>query len=550
MSQPSILIVGAGPSGLVLALVLLQNGVPVRIIDKERTHRIGSRAAGVMARTQELYAQLGVLSDILAVAGPFGAVATYDFGEIVPKSKAAFLFEHQEPTPDVPYPNTEAVNQTKHEGVLRAHLAKLGCTVELAAELRGLEQSGEGVLATIMHTAEDGTQNEETAAFEWLVGTDGAHSVVRKQLGLSFLGETRKEHLTNLGDIVVEEGLGTDVAHMWFIDGKMILVRPDDVDKKMFSFMCRASSPEKPLTREHFVEDFYRITGRRDVKFGEAAWLSKYTPNIRMVDTMRKGRVFVAGDAAHCHTPAGGQGLNSSVQDAANLGWKLALVHRKLAPASLLDTYAEERMRIIAHMLGLTTALGDRNRANLGKKDFKMKHPDAMRMLGVNYRGSSIVCEEPGPGAAQGEEDDPYMGGVGGRVQAAYRAPDASELEPNGKSTKATKLFEVFSAARHTVLVFGGDAETRAPVVKALQHVSAAGVVHGVLVLGQGKSTPSDASNFAAVLEDRAGHAYKGYGVDAEELAVVVVRPDGVVGVVASDAGGVERYFKKILIAA
>ncbi|KAJ7343010.1 monooxygenase [Mycena albidolilacea] len=547
MPQPSVLIAGAGPSGLVLALVLLQNGVHVRIIDKERTHRIGSRAAGVMARTLELYAQLGVLNDILAVTSPFGPMASYDFGELVPKSKTAFLFEHQEPTPDIPYPNTEAVNQTKHEGVLREHLAKLGCTVELAAELRGFEQSAEGVMAKIMHTAEDGRQNEETATFEWLVGTDGAHSVVRKQLGLSFLGETRTEHVVGLGDIVVEEGLGMDVAHMWFINGKMILVRPDDVNNKMFSFLYRTSSAEKPLTREDFVEEFYRITGRRDVKFGEATWLSKYTPNIRMVDTMRKGRVFVAGDAAHCHTPTGGQGLNSSVQDAANLGWKLALVYKKLAPASLLDTYAEERMRVIAHMLGLTTALGDTNRANMGKKDFKMQHPDAMRMLGVNYRGSSIVCEEPG--AAEGV-DDPYMGGVGGRVQAAYRAPDASELVPAGKQDKTTRLFEMFSASRHTVLVFGGDAGTRAPVVKALEHFPATGVIHAVLVLGQGNATPSDAPSFATVLEDRAGHAYKGYDVDTGELAVVVVRPDGVVGVVASDAEGLERYFKKILIAA
>jgi hypothetical protein len=168
-------------------------------------------------------------------------------------------------------------------------------------------------------------------------------------------------------------------------------------------------------------------------------------------------------------------------------------------------------------------------------------------MLGVNYRGSSIVCEEPG--AAEGV-DDPYMGGAGGRVQAAYRAPDASELVPAGKQDKTTKLFEVFSASRHTVLVFGGDAGTRAPVSKALEHISAAGVVHAVLVLGQGNTTPSDALSFATVLEDRAGHAYKGYNVDAEELAVVVVRPDGVVGVVASDAEGLERYFKKILIAA
>ncbi|KAJ6544653.1 hypothetical protein DFH09DRAFT_1249316 [Mycena vulgaris] len=500
MPHPSVLIAGAGPSGLVLALILLKNGVPVRIIDKERTHRIGSRGAGIMPRTLELYTTLGVLDDILKDAIGNLPTAAYDFGELVPKSTTQLL-KYQEPTPDVPYSNGAALSQDRHEEILRAHLAKLCCMVELGTELRSFEQPT------------DGMQSEETANFGWLVGTDGAHSVVRKQLGLSFLGETRTEFTVALGDIVIEEGLDLSVA------------------RKEFGFIYKGHVGDELLTRDEFVEEFYTLTGRRDIKFGEATWLTKYTANIRMVDTMRQGRAFVAGDAAHCHSPAGGQGLNSSVQDAANLGWKLALVHKGLAPTSLLDTYSEERLRVITHMLGIMMAMSDKTLDKLGKKDAMMQQGDSVRMLGVNYRGSSIVCEEEGAAGA------------------AYRALDAPELVPAGTQNAATRLFEVFSTSAHTVLVFGGDAEARAPMVDALARIPR-GVMRAVLLLGQGHAPPRDAPKFDAVLEDRAGHAYRGYGVDPDELTVVVVRPDGVVGIVASNAEGVERYFQKILIAA
>ncbi|KAJ7703976.1 FAD binding domain-containing protein [Mycena rosella] len=527
--HPPVLIVGAGPSGLVLALILLKNGVPVRIIDKERTHRIGSRGPGLHPRTLEMYAMLGVLNDILNSAGKIVPTASYDFGELVPKS-TMLLLKYHEATPDA---NTVALNQDRHEEILRAHLAKLSCTVELGAELRSFEQSADSVAAWIVKTVEDGTQSEETATFDWLVGTDGAHSVVRKQLGLSFLGETRPEIIAALGDIKVEEGLDPNFWHRWNVGPKMILMRPHGVTSTMFNFMFTGRSEHlmnKALTSDEFAEEFYSLTGRRDVKFGEATWMSNYRPNIRMVDRMHQGRVFVAGDAAHCHSPAGGQGLNSSVQDSDNLGWKLArLVHKGLAPTELLDTYNEERLRVIAHMLGLTTALFDRG--------------DAMRMLGVNYRGSSIICQAAG---AAGAESDPYAEAAGAPVQAAYRAPDAPELVPAGTQGAATRLFEVFSVLAHTVLVFGGDTDARAPVVDALARFPP-GIVRAVLLLGHGHAVPGDAPKFGAVFEDRAGHAYRGYSVDADALTVVVVRPDGVVGVVASNVEAMEQYFHRIL---
>ncbi|KAJ6603608.1 hypothetical protein DFH09DRAFT_1459228 [Mycena vulgaris] len=444
MPHPSVLIAGAGPSGLVLALILLKNGVRVRIIDKERTHRVGSRGADIIPRTLELCATLGVLDDILKDALEILPTVAYDFGELVPKSTTRLL-KYQEPTLDVPHSNGAALSQDRHEEILRTHLAKLPYTVELGAELRSFEQSADSVVARIVKTAANGIQSEETATFEWL------------QLGLSFLGKTRTDVAFALGDIVIEEGLDSS--------GRI----------------CRG---------------ILHTDGPARDQFGETTWLSNYMcrhiENIRMVDTMRQGRVFIAGDAAHCHSPAGGQGLNSSVQDAANLGWKLALVHKGLVPTFLLDTESEERHRVIAHMLGITTAIIDKATGEIGAKDFKMQHGDGMRMLGVNYRGSSIVCEEEG---AAGVGSDAYTGGAPGRVQAAYHAPDAPELVAAGTQNAATRLFEVFSASAHTVLVLGGDAEAWAPVVDALARIPP-GVMRAVLLLGQGHVPPKDAPKF------------------------------------------------------
>ncbi|KAJ7167514.1 FAD binding domain-containing protein [Mycena filopes] len=518
MTPPSVLIAGAGPSGLVLAISLRQNGVPVRIIDKEPGPHVGNRGAGIMPRTLELYATLGILDDILSNARALVPMAMYDHGQLVPKS-TLLLVEHHEPTPDVPHPNTLALNQDRHEEILRAYLEKLACTVEFGTELRSFEQSGESVVARTLKTAADGTESEETTE-------DGAHSSVRRQLGLSFLGETRTDKLQALGDIEVEEGLGSDFWHMWNAGAKMILLmQTRNASSKVFTFIYSNRSDkleDVPSTRDAFVEEFYEVSGRRDVKFGKAAWLSKYRANIRMVDKLRDGRVFVAGDAAHCHTPSGGQGpelLRPRLRPIS--AGSSRSCHKGLAPTSLLDTYNEERLRVIAFMLDLTTARHDEVAADLKKQGFKMQHPDRMRMLGVNYRGSSIVCEEPGVGV----ELDAYAGAAGGKIQAAYRAPDAPELVAAGPGTPsaATRLFDVFRGTTHTALVFGGDVE---------------------------RATASDAQKFDAVLEDRAGHAYRVYGVDAEALTVVVVRPDGFVGVVASNAEGIQRYFQKILIAA
>ncbi|KAJ7120993.1 FAD binding domain-containing protein [Mycena epipterygia] len=545
MSTPSVLIAGAGPSGLILALVLLQNGVSVRIIDKEMKHRIGSRGSGIQPRTLELYDILGILPEILKEGEHLPIMARYKPGEIEP-TQTSRIAEWVEPTPDTPYANALSLSQERHEEILRDHLHKLSCTVELGSELRSFEQFPDHIVAHITKTNAEGNQAEESTTFDWLVGTDGAHSVVRKQLGLSFLGETPAEQHVALGDIVVE-GIDPACWHMWNVPPKFIVLRSSNSNSKVF--MYAYTGPEdKSFTRDEFIDEFYAVTGRRDVKFGEATWMSTYRPNMRMVHKMQDGRVFIAGDAAHCHSPTGGQGLNSSVQDAANLGWKLALVHKRLAPASLLDTYSEERIRVIAQMLKVTTDLYNKtfrhlNVANVKEDDSAWKRGGDLHMLGVNYRGSSIVSEEEATGS--GADAGAYSRVVGARVQAAYRAPDAPELVRAGDAA-STHFFAVFRTSVHTVLVFGGDAAARAPIVDVLARLPE-GTVRTVLVVPQGQ-TVTGGDKFSEVLEDRGGHAYAGYSVTVHEVTVVVVRPDGVVGAVVSGADGVERYFQKIFV--
>ncbi|KAJ7637696.1 FAD binding domain-containing protein [Mycena polygramma] len=550
--SPSVLITGAGPTGLILALILLKNSLSVRIINKELSHRTGSRGVGIQPRTLELYDILDILPGIRDGGEPLFtqekkfSVFKYNPGDTEPASMMPANWV--KPTPDTPHTVGLNVSQDRHEEILREYLQELSCTVELGCELRAFEQSPHHVVAHIIKTDADGQQQEEHTEFDWLIGTDGAHSVVRKQLGLSFLGETRTEQNMALGDIVVE-GLDNRYWHMWNVPPKLLVLRSNHSASQVFTYVYTGRPDEKTLTREEFIEEFYALTGRRDVTFGDATWASNYRPSMRMVDRMREGRVLIAGDAAHCHSPSGAQGLNSSVQDAANLGWKLALVHKGLAPATLLDTYSEERIRVIAQMLQLTTKLHDKTwiapPAGAAADDSKFKRSSDLSMLGVNYRGSSIVLEEEGDAAV---ESNAYAKAEGGRVEAAYRAPDAPGLVHMGSDNDApTRLFAIFRASVHTVLIFGGDAAARAPVADVLGKLHK-DMVHSVVVLTQGKTSAEDASSFVTVLEDQAGHAYRGYGLDAGELTVVIVRPDGVVGAVVSGAEGVKAYFRKIFV--
>ncbi|KAJ7640717.1 FAD binding domain-containing protein [Mycena polygramma] len=550
MAQPSVLIAGSGPTGLILAITLLKNGVPIRIINAESKHRIGSKGAGIQPRTLELYDILGVLPGIMKFADTeLGLRRMYELPGGSKVLKELPVVEYVAPTPATPYTNPVSLSQEVHEEILRGYLRALGGRVELGTALRSFEQFSNHVVAHLARTDADGTEHTEVATFDWLVGADGVHSVVRKQLGLSFLGETKEEAHVLVGDIDVDEGLdrpvGVETSHTM---GQLTLHKSSGI----IGCLRRRSYTGGPEqwrhimpTRDEFIEEFYTVTGRRDIKFGAVTWMSSFKPSMCMVDRFGIGRVFVAGDAAHCHSPTGGQGLNSSVQDAVNLGWKLALVANHRAPAALLDSYSAERLPVIAEMLKLTTALYEKTAVSSTRAgdaaawEQASARGGALGMLGVNTRGSTIVLDDgAGSSGAYAESQT-----APGRVQAGYRAPDAPGLVNSDGA--ATRLFDLFGPATHTVLVYGGDAARHDSVKRALGKWPK-GTQRTVLVRRAWETAGVEsASVLGEALVDRLGHAYAAYaGGSAEgEMLVVVVRPDGVIGAVVSQAAGIERYW-------
>ncbi|KAH9911762.1 monooxygenase [Fomitopsis serialis] len=536
---------GAGPTGLVLGLTLLQNGIQVRIVDKDPNRHPGQRGSGLQPRTLELFHFLGVLDDVDAMALSIMPRREYKLPGGTETLKVAMIAAIEDPTPSTPYVNARLLGQYNTEAILRAHIERLGGTVEYGTELRGFEQHPDHIEATLV--TKDGEKDKtETLASHWLVGTDGARGVVRKQLGLSFIGETRTDGVVILLGLVEVQGLDAKHWHQWaeMNAGGLVLIPTERTG--YYSFLLGGvQDVEKLLVdRDALVETLLNRVERQDLVFGKVEAVSSYRPNIRMVDKFGEGRVFVAGDAAHVHSPAGGQGLNSSVQDAFNLAWKLTLVEKGLASPSLLATYTEERLPVIAAMLQKSTDLYDAMR----KGDQRgWERGGNLRMLGVNYRWSSIVVDERTPKAQSPESVNPYGSGTDGDLRAGDRAPDAPGLVSVGSEEAggSTSLFSVFRPSHHTALLFNLPAEETEQVLRVAQKYPS-GSVKTVSIYPQGTSVPNVIGRPDLAVVDKDGHAYAGYQVSPEKPTIVIVRPDGVVGGIVYGLSGVEQYFRGV----
>ncbi|KAF8909282.1 hypothetical protein CPB84DRAFT_1765743 [Gymnopilus junonius] len=499
MAADPIIISGAGPAGLILALSLVKQGVPVRVIDKEFGIKPGERGAGIMPRSLEVHRLLGILPDILNLATSAPIVRQYDPTDATKVISSGLFRPVKEPTPQVPYTNPVLLGQPYQERIFISHLEKLGVSVEFGSELPSFKQIDDFVTGEIIATT------------------------VRKTLGLSFLGETREGDNIVIADVKIK-----GQSWKWGSPAtKMAQLRGSGQEDGIAQLVMAGAQVD--VTKCY--EGFYDITGRRDIVFEEVVWLSRYRPNIRMVDQVRVDRVFIAGDAAHCHSPAGAQ---------FNLGWKLALVYKGFAPSTLLDTYAEERLPIIAEMLGKTTELlkqvmvsGD------------IKRGGELSQLGVNYRGSSIVYEddmETLTVKGKGYNDASEVA-----ARPGDRAPDAPGLADAFDKNKGICLYDVFSVAAHTILVFSDTLQGHSALFQVVERLPGA-TVQVVLILPKGSEAFTSESGvdeqFAKVLVDNDGHAYAGYHVDQASLAII--RPDGVVGARVLGVSGIERYFKGI----
>jgi 2-polyprenyl-6-methoxyphenol hydroxylase-like FAD-dependent oxidoreductase len=374
------LIVGAGPTGLTLACLLARSGVAVRLIDANPEPQRGSRGKGLQPRSLELFDDLGIVERVVA-RGVLGMpIRSHDEKGNV---EIQDLQRRPPPRPDAPYLASLLTPQWRVEEALRARLAESGGAPEFGVELTGFTQDDEAVVADV---ASAGGPAKIRA--RWLVGCDGGRSVVRHAAGISFLGETLDMFRMLLGDFGVE-GLDRDHWHTWRgPEGFLALCPLPSTDQ----FQLQASiapGQDSETSLPVYQALVNRRAGRDDIVLSNPGWMSLWRANIRMVDRYRVGRVFLAGDAAHVHSPAGGQGMNTGIQDAFNLGWKLAATLGG-ADAALLDTYQQERLPVAASVLGLSTEIMNRAVAERG---IVFRRDERTLQLGVGYRGSVLSMD-------------------------------------------------------------------------------------------------------------------------------------------------------------
>ena len=501
-----VLIVGAGPTGLTAACDLARRGVKFRIIEKAPSYFAGSRGKGLQPRSLEVLEDLGVIERILDCGRFHLPFRAYDGTTVLGDRD---MHEGRHPTPDVPYASTLIIPQWRVEEILRARLADWGIEVELATELVALEQSDDVVMATIQH----GSIQEEVQAV-YLVAADGGRSFVRKALNVGFEGETWKDERMLVGDVCVD-ALDRDHWHSWpkHPDGWVALCPLPSTE----TFQLQAQVPAGEEV-EPSLEVFQRIvderTGRSDLRLYNPTWLSLYRSNVRMIDRYRVGRTFLAGDAAHVHSPAGGQGMNTGIQDAYNLGWKLGAVLNGADP-SLLDTYEEERLPIAASLLGITTRL---HRQTFSGDPKQIRRDPETLQLGLNYRESSLSRQEDLPSTP---------------LQAGDRAPDAPVLDRDGNDTR---LFDVFKGPQFTLLSFGAH-----DIVGLGRLSQKYPQTLRIYTIDTQQSGPTASITH---LVDRHGHACNAYGGSA----LFLVRPDGYIGLIGASSaiGAADAYLETL----
>jgi 2-polyprenyl-6-methoxyphenol hydroxylase-like FAD-dependent oxidoreductase len=344
MPDPSVLIVGAGPTGLVLALWLTKQGVPVRIIDETAEPGTTSRALAVHARTLELYEQLDLAEPIVQKGYTVPGARLWLGG----REAARVPFE--EIVSDLtPYGFLHIFPQDEHERLLIERLLDLGVQVERSTELLGYTEEGDHISARLRRP--DGAESAVTAAY--VAGCDGARSKVREIMGTGFPGGTYPQ-IFYVADVVGEGLAFNGDLNVDFDESDFLAIFPLADEGRVRLIGAVKPAPGKDVDKLTFADISDRATHNLKLKVDKVNWFSVYHVHHRVTDRFRKGRAFVLGDAAHIHTPVGGQGMNTGIGDAINLAWKLAAVLKARAQDALLDTYEAER-RAFALRLVQTT---------------------------------------------------------------------------------------------------------------------------------------------------------------------------------------------------
>jgi 2-polyprenyl-6-methoxyphenol hydroxylase-like FAD-dependent oxidoreductase len=535
-----VLVVGAGPVGLTMATELVRHGLRVRIVDQLAAPPQYAKAVGIQPRTLEMWERSGLLTDVLDEAIPMRGQIVYADGVQVGRMDMAL-------PPDVPF-GFMALPQYVTERLVAAQLARHGGTVERSVELVGFEQDVDGVTARLR--TPDG-ERVERATF--LVGADGAHSVVRKGLGLDFSGDAFAEEYM-LGDVEVDwdqplgyalrsirrrDGLPDDVLVAIPLPGRrryrLSMLAPPELATVATGEVAHGMEAGQAPELHHLQAVLDRLAPEPATAH-TLRWSSVFRISHRIVDRYGEGRVFVAGDAAHIHPPTGAQGMNTGIQDAMNLAWKLALAVRGVAAPGLLESYDAERRPVGEEVVGRTVRHA-RAGFEADPEDPSMLMRREAQLL-VNYRRSPLVCDDVGSDAVPRDAPRPAA------PMPGDRAPDCRGLR-RPAVTDPVRLFSVLAGTAHTLL-YVADRLEHVDAVPAL--VAAVGdwpaPLRLFVVLAPSLDVDPLRVGAPCLLDD--GEFTATYDVRGGDG--VVVRPDGYLGLVARPltAAGLAEHLARV----
>jgi 2-polyprenyl-6-methoxyphenol hydroxylase-like FAD-dependent oxidoreductase len=440
--NPNVLIVGAGPVGLTMAIELARYGVGVRIIDKAPTRTDKSKAVAVWSRSLELLERAGLASALVDAGVRVKAANITNGAERIARVRLDDV--------DTPYPFALMIPQSETERILETRLSALGVTIERCVELKSFMDGPSGIDAVV--ECQDGSTEEISA--DWLVGCDGAHSQVRHSLGIEFRGDTVAAEFV-LADIRLSGAPPPDeLLICWHRDGIVIFFPLPDNRTRVVASMDASADAIAPDPTLPEVQAIIDERGPGGLLASDPVWMARFRVNERKVDAFRSGRVFLAGDAAHIHSPAGGQGMNTGMQDAVNLAWKLALVCRGGCVSSLLDSYSIEREPVAADVIASTGRLTRiamlRNPLAQAARNFVAKQ--ILGLQSIQHAAGETLAE-----LSVGYDDSP----LNGEHAAGLRGPSPGHRFPPPAGERA-----IGAGDRPRFAVFAAGADNRAATVR------------------------------------------------------------------------------------
>jgi 2-polyprenyl-6-methoxyphenol hydroxylase-like FAD-dependent oxidoreductase len=522
-----VLIIGAGPTGLMMACELARRHIQFRIIDKKPERTQTSNATWIQPRTLEILKSIGIVDRFLVLGNACHAITVYLEG----KELVKIPFSHIDAT----YPYILILPQSEIERLLIERLQEFNVNIERNVELTDIDQHEDTVVCTV----KNGKAKEDIIHAAYVIACDGAHSTVREKCQIYFPGEDIQDQFV-VADAKMGSYLPKDEIHVFFDNGTLFSATSMASNNYRITANLHFSHARKTFTEKEVIEMVdERSYGAYQVS--SVSWISPFWIHGNIVDKMRQGSIFLAGDAAHIHSPAGGEGMNTGIQDAYNLAWKLALVIDNKAHATLLDSYEAERRPAVKDVVEKTEAL---TKMALIENDFnsKLRHfsskilsnpieaskkiTSAIAQLDIYYNTSPIIDYN---------ED----------VNA--NSPRYGQLAPDIKLGKYTRLYDHFENPGHNVLMFTGKGASHDEIVKMQTLQTKIAELFSEEVKVHLVST-EEISGFDNVIDDTSLLIHERYQV--KNPIIYIVRPDNYIAFCSKnmESESLEAFFQRYLI--